>query len=155
MPRPNRETKADKAIAMLEQGMKPPEIAAALGCSSAYVRICRRRWQFTQDGKQRVRDTVYQNCWRKRREFRKAETPEQREARLKRIAAKAHAKRRHRKEVLERPRAQALRASRAASRLHAERVRQQKEMDLMIGSSISARREHVNRILAAWKGERA
>jgi hypothetical protein len=151
MPRPKKKTLADRAVAMMARGKTDAEIAKKLKCSDTYVRVCRRRQRLVEAGYQRVRSRVYQNGWRTRREIRKAETPEQRTARLKKIAAKALATRLRRKATLEKQRAQALRASRVAARLHKERSLRRKQEELMLASSIVARRAYVDRILAAWR----
>jgi hypothetical protein len=132
MPRPNRETKADRAIAMLEQGMKPPDIAAELGCSANYVRVCRTRANLEKQGIRRSTLTPSG--------YAKVMTPEEREAMYVEIGKKVRKtmafKRRQRY------------AGQMSAKARAERLAHH---EAMRSSSIPSRREHVNRILQAWK----
>jgi hypothetical protein len=146
MPRPNRETKADRAIAMLEQGMKPPEIAAELGCSANYVRVCRMRAKLEKQGIRRSTLT--------KSGYAKVLTPETREKMYRRIAKKVSKSLRKHQGRARDPaqyKAQQERARQRARELHEKRILWLKEQDDMVISSITRRREHVNRILQAWK----
>ena len=152
MPRPNRETLADKAVAMLEAGRAVPDIAAELGCSSTYVRVCRTRAELAKQGLRRSTKT--------RSGLAPALTPETRREMYERIGEKvSRTMRKHqgRAKAPDQFRAQQERARQlgeARDRWRAEeRARKQKELDDMVASSIAVRRAHVNRILAAWRQE--
>ena len=146
MPRPNRETKADRIIAMLEAGRTPSEIAADLGCSANYVRVCRGRANLEKQGIRRSTLT--------RSGFAPILTPETRREMYQRIGEKvSHTMRKHqgRAKDPDQFKAQQERARERAMEIHQERIRRVKELDDMIASSINRRRQHVNRILQAWK----
>jgi hypothetical protein len=63
MPRPNRETLADKAVAILEAGRAVPDIAAELGCSSQ-----RERYRNDPDYRASVIERATENRKRRRME---------------------------------------------------------------------------------------
>ena len=64
------------------------------------------------------------------------------------MGRKAASTRVRRQQIL---RGQQDRARQRAQEIQDERTRRQKELDDMIASSINRRRQHVNRILQAWK----
>lgn len=133
-------------IALLATGKSVSEVAQELGTSDTYVRVCRKRAELVKMGLRRSTLT--------KTGLAPALTPETRRelnhlAALK--AAKTRSKRQGRAKHPEKFRAQQDRARQRAMEIHEERIRLMKEQDDMIASSINRRREHVNRILAAWR----
>lgn len=142
MPRPRRETLAQRILAMLTTGAKPREVAAAVGTSEGYVQVCRSRARRSAAGLMRTR-----------KGYKPTETPEERQSRLKAISAKAHATRIRRREILARQRERAKKATKVAAYLRAEQLRQQRDQDLMRRSSIAYRRAYVQHVLEQWRSQ--
>ena len=143
MPRPKRETLADRVLAMLATGAKPKAIADTLETSETYVHVCRSRARLAERGLRRSRLT--------RNGLAPALTEEERQQLHLTMGRKAASTRVRRQQIL---RGQQDRARQRAQEIQDERTRRQKELDDMIASSIGHRRAHVNRVLEYWKRQR-
>jgi hypothetical protein len=127
MPKPKKQTLADRAVAMLAEGRQVSEIAAELGCSDKYVMVCRKRAQIVAAGKVRTRNGIVDAAEVDGLYDRIGEKVRKTMARKKRL-----------KQV---------------GRMLAEaRAQRMAEHEARRSSSITNRRAHVNRILEAWKG---
>lgn len=130
-------TLADRIIILMDQDIPPAEIADRLQCSPAYVRVCISRARMLARG---YRRTSYGNI--------RAMTDEELTAYRQAARDLESATKRHGNARLKE---QQRRARALALHINARRALEKKERDDMIDEAINRRRQHVNRILQAWK----